>query len=140
MADDFVYGICSDCLHTYTEPIDNFDKWLPKGCPSCGSKREPYPVRDDDLPPGPDLIPMSVSEFFAASKAVIALVLLRDMGYRLGVWVSEERPTTGGEERWLNEGSVRFFAIGTPDGARMALTPEMVSACWRVGDRPGHHG
>lgn len=137
MADDLIFGICPDCHYAYTEPIDNFDKWLPKGCPSCGTKREPYPVREDELPPAPDLIPMSVSEFFEAPKDIIGLVLLRDLGYRLGVWVSE--PANVSQPPTPNS-TIRFLAIGAPDGKKMALTPDMITACWRVGDRPGQHG
>lgn len=127
MSDDYVYGICPDCGHAYTEPIEDFANWLPPGCPRCSSKAAPYPVTDDELPLSPPLLPLTPSQAIVAPKDWLLLLLLRDLGYRLGMWVGYP-PSSAEQEPWRN------FAVGGNAGS-FAVEKATIAAAWRIGER-----
>lgn len=129
---DYIYGVCRDCSHVYTKPILLPGEDRNKPCPQCGTIREPMPITDEVLPPPPDFIPITVKEFFMMGKQCMLLVLLYHHAYRVGAWV-------GDVPSKFQPGVVRTLGLGTAGGS-MALTPEMVEAAWRIGDRPGHRG
>jgi hypothetical protein len=133
VSNDLVYGICPDCAYAYTEPVDDFARWLPRGCPRCSSQREPHPVRDEVLPRGPDLIPIKTEEvFFSTPKTTLLLLLCRGFGYRVGLWI--DNPPNAAELS-----ATRRFAIGDASGGVMHFRCDEIEAAWRIGDRPGHH-
>lgn len=123
MTDDFiVYGICPDCRYAYTEPIDQFENWLPPGCPRCKTTIAPYPITEDKLPAPPTFYGLTPQDAFEAPKDWLLLLLLKDLGYRLGAWVGRE----------YNGTACRNFAVG---GSALTLSVEMITAAWRIGDR-----
>lgn len=133
-------GVCPDCRYMYTEPVHPFPSDSLPCCPKCGSRRRPYPVGAAGLPSPPDLVPVRPEDAWNANNASLLVLLLRDIGYRMGAWVSRAPR----KELAVESPQPRTFSTGPDPRAGRAgvvsILLEEIEAAWEVGDRPGHHG